>query len=477
MGILICALVCCLLPKATRKMDVAQRYVIPCIAVAGAMSFALAFHQYYFDQRLLAVAGIVVSGFGYFWFISRFALLLAVTQGIPCLAWSFAAAFPLRHLLLIAMDAAIPVNWQVMVAIALPLASFAAFEAACAVARKRAQSHADEQGCPSDEARTLFGVPTLPKAPFESKLDERYLTVSVLAIALMLSVVRACSISGMWGGDHTAGLSFADALVSVASMVVAIGLLVYLAVIRVHRYPVTMRFQVGILLVLAGLVVAAVKPWLAPFIHPSILDLIVSTNDPLALVLFWSAVCMAVVSFSAPANRVIGVAGAVYAAASIAWVDIINKVNALDSAMILVAVYLLFAVFMLATWFARHKRLSFEGERVTDKAPLSVAGDHFDSREGDGQEGLVDDEEADASAVLVQALMVRCDELAEECGLSPREKDVLVLLAQGKTGTAIQDELTLAASTVKTHMQHIYAKTGVGDRQQLMDAVLGKRDS
>lgn len=49
MGILICALVCCLLPKATRKMDVAQRYIIPCIAVAGAMSFALAFHQYYFD--------------------------------------------------------------------------------------------------------------------------------------------------------------------------------------------------------------------------------------------------------------------------------------------------------------------------------------------------------------------------------------------------------------------------------------------
>ena len=50
---------------------------------------------------------------------------------------------------------------------------------------------------------------------------------------------------------------------------------------------------------------------------------------------------------------------------------------------------------------------------------------------------------------------------------------MFLLIAQGRSGTAIQEELGVAASTVKTHTQHIYAKLGVGDRQELMDKVLG----
>lgn len=50
--------------------------------------------------------------------------------------------------------------------------------------------------------------------------------------------------------------------------------------------------------------------------------------------------------------------------------------------------------------------------------------------------------------------------------LSPREREVLELLVQGKTNREIADNLTLSVSTVKIHVEHILAKLGVSDRTQ-----------
>lgn len=48
--------------------------------------------------------------------------------------------------------------------------------------------------------------------------------------------------------------------------------------------------------------------------------------------------------------------------------------------------------------------------------------------------------------------------------LTPREREVLRLVAQGRTNQEIGRELTLSVSTVKTHLEHIIAKLGVSDR-------------
>ena len=48
--------------------------------------------------------------------------------------------------------------------------------------------------------------------------------------------------------------------------------------------------------------------------------------------------------------------------------------------------------------------------------------------------------------------------------LSPREREVLDLIASGKSIPAMAKELFLAPSTVKTHVQRMYEKLGVGDR-------------
>jgi two-component system, NarL family, nitrate/nitrite response regulator NarL len=48
--------------------------------------------------------------------------------------------------------------------------------------------------------------------------------------------------------------------------------------------------------------------------------------------------------------------------------------------------------------------------------------------------------------------------------LSPREREVLNLIAAGNSIPAMAKELFLAPSTVKTHVQRLYEKLGVSDR-------------
>jgi two-component system, NarL family, nitrate/nitrite response regulator NarL len=48
--------------------------------------------------------------------------------------------------------------------------------------------------------------------------------------------------------------------------------------------------------------------------------------------------------------------------------------------------------------------------------------------------------------------------------LSPRELNVLQLIAEGNSARAIAERLHVAVPTVKTHIQNLYAKLGVRDR-------------
>jgi DNA-binding NarL/FixJ family response regulator len=50
--------------------------------------------------------------------------------------------------------------------------------------------------------------------------------------------------------------------------------------------------------------------------------------------------------------------------------------------------------------------------------------------------------------------------------LTPREAEVLALIAAGLTNAEIAERLVVSAATVKTHVNHIFAKTNVRDRAQ-----------
>lgn len=86
-------------------------------------------------------------------------------------------------------------------------------------------------------------------------------------------------------------------------------------------------------------------------------------------------------------------------------------------------------------------RRAVAGEPVVAPAVLARLMDHFAARP--------------------PAQLAAPPELAE---LSDREREVLAMIADGRTNTEIADELVISMATVKTHVRHIFAKLDLRDR-------------
>ena len=81
-----------------------------------------------------------------------------------------------------------------------------------------------------------------------------------------------------------------------------------------------------------------------------------------------------------------------------------------------------------------------------------------------------------ASDKLIPAgsyLRQRLDDIGAHYGLSPRQCEILDLLARGRDTQYIMDRFTISRATAKTHVYNIYRKLGVHSRQDLYDLIEG----
>ena len=69
------------------------------------------------------------------------------------------------------------------------------------------------------------------------------------------------------------------------------------------------------------------------------------------------------------------------------------------------------------------------------------------------------------AARVVESIADR-DSVAGADSLTPREREVLALIARGRSNKLIARELAISEKTVKTHVGHVLAKLGVTDRTQ-----------
>lgn len=81
---------------------------------------------------------------------------------------------------------------------------------------------------------------------------------------------------------------------------------------------------------------------------------------------------------------------------------------------------------------------------------------------------MKDEAQANPVAAYYQTLGDCCSAVSEQYGLTRREEEVLLLLAQRKTLPDIERELYVSNSTARTHCKNIYKKLGVHKREELL---------
>ncbi len=75
------------------------------------------------------------------------------------------------------------------------------------------------------------------------------------------------------------------------------------------------------------------------------------------------------------------------------------------------------------------------------------------------------------AAALEELERTRAPRVVNE--LTPREQEVLAWVARGKTNAEVAQILWLAPSTVRKHLENVYAKLGVSTRTAAVARVFG----
>lgn len=87
-------------------------------------------------------------------------------------------------------------------------------------------------------------------------------------------------------------------------------------------------------------------------------------------------------------------------------------------------------------------------------------------------EGIVPVEEPEVRSESPEDLFqARCDAIAAEYHLTPREREVFAMLARGRNREYIQEKLVVSRNTVKAHVRHVYEKLDIHSHQELIDLV------
>ena len=140
------------------------------------------------------------------------------------------------------------------------------------------------------------------------------------------------------------------------------------------------------------------------------------------------------------------------------------QANVVAMAAILCLVIVAFLVLPEGTvaQLSRREGHAERGEEPTAENNDLAESEAKDSAAGDGQ--------ADGAATA-DRIERHCAAVARDFGLSPRESEVIVLLAYGRTLAIIARDLHIAQGTARTHIENIYRKLDVHKQQELIDLV------
>ncbi len=414
-----------LVPAVVKRLDKPLAVIVPLCSIAVTAGYVAMGPQAFAASAPMAAAAVIIAAFGYAWFEVR---LISFAARIPrfSLIVLVLVASRIMKMMLVTLTGLLPAPFQVAATVSAPLLAGAAVCAASMLADRATKNPI-----------ALRGMAELPFARFSVLSDTATAYVFLIATAVLSAVARSVSVLGYWGRENVIGPDYVAFVLPVG---IALAVAVYFAFFRLKESEMLSYLIVLFLIVLGGLFLQDGK-LVAAMGLPAVVGSQASLATELfSQFLFWVAMIAAMRMGGVSPYRAVGVAeGCMSAAALVFGVAMFGRGN-LAGAVAAAATY----GTLVVVWYLL---------RRTQKMGETAAA-----------------AEEDAEDPVAKA----CAVIADSRGLSPRESEVLLLLAQGRSRTFIQSELFLSDGTVKTHIRHIYQKLDVHSKQELISLIQGK---
>ncbi len=304
LGFCLVALSYLLVPHWLKRWETTLRGIVPLCGTAGTIAFALAPLQQTIPPLALSLAGLGLSGFGYFWFASRCLMLLARARSVVSIGWTIVGAVLLKTFLLPLATDYLDAGAQVAFACAIPVLSTMLLWVAQL----------------SLGVSTVFSLARPLRAERLSPAAQRNFILLLLLSAFLLATVRRLSFWGTWGEASTFSIAPLWGLPELAVMAVCLAAFVWGALARTEKLPVAFRFQPAIVVVVTGLFIAALgQPASNPLVNSAV-AVVIHIDEGCAYLLFWAVIALSLDTLDIPPFRVLGTGGIVYAGSSFLWV-------------------------------------------------------------------------------------------------------------------------------------------------------------
>ena len=359
---------------------------------------------------------------------------------------------------------ALQLNYALLLLSRSPNRRLVVFAAACAVAAKTlAVSGANHLDVPTQQ--TLFvAVPVAfalcciancrltarAEAPEATGMKfQKPLSTVMLGILLASSVVfattRAVSSMGFWGTDYALG-----AAPPLAAVLATAGFLVlcYVTIANLNT-NLLFRFLPGLMVLFVAYVFLYAGIGERLGLGAAGLEAVAQYAELYGEVYAWAIILLAVRTLRMAPLRVISVQFVLY---SVVEMGLQLCIERFDSAAMII-VTLCFCLVMAVLMGVLYRFYGVQGFGPEDQVTARVP-------------------ELPNPAPTANNPRGRRLDIAHEHGLSDRETEVFLLLAQGRTRRFIADELFITEGTVSKHSQRIYEKLGVHSKQELLSVVL-----
>lgn len=311
--------------------------------------------------------------------------------------------------------------------------------------------------------RLLFGATTRPRKTALAENAGRYTMLLGIVANLSLFVFGIVSSIGFVHGSASSatGAAILELPGKLASLAVLVGF-GYLAVIRRIDRPIVWRFIPAFAILALSTVLVEIAVLSGEHVVTRLIGaLLIGIYDFNQLLVWAFVVCTAQGRNACALRRAVAITFAYSFLAAVGGSVEVDVFSAWGSNVVVtfgLVVIMIVAVALPARALRQTCPAPAERDPAREEMPAAADG-----------AGALDAPDSETKARLEAAMAERCAYLAQAFNLTTREAEVFHLLCRGRGRAAICEELCMSEGTVKTHIAHIYEKTGVNTRQALSE--------